>query len=166
MNERAGHCWVPRIHCMRYFLTGVFIIIADQLTKHLIRITMAPGDSIPVLGDLFRITYVVNRGAAWGILEGKRFLLIVFTIVVICALFLFLRKHPGMHWTGKASLMMILSGGLGNLIDRTLLGSVTDMFDFSFFPPVFNVADIAVTCGCGLLILYVIMGERFEGKRG
>jgi len=57
---------------------------------------------------------------------------------------------------------MIIAGGIGNLIDRMVFGWVTDMLDFSIFPPVFNVADIGVTLGCGMFVLYILMEERFQ----
>jgi signal peptidase II len=60
----------------------------------------------------------------------------------------------------KVSLTLIAAGGVGNMIDRFMFGHVTDMISFSIFPPVFNVADIAVTCGCAMLILSLIIGER------
>lgn len=151
---------MPRKVCMRYFLTAVGILVTDQLVKLGIRASFSVGDSIPVLGDFFRIAYIRNDGAAWGIFSGMRGFLMFFPLIVMIAIVIFLWKNPRLHWMGKLSLTMIAAGGLGNLIDRILFGYVTDMFSFSIFSPVFNVADISVTCGCGLLILFVLLGDR------
>lgn len=116
-----------------------------------------------MIGDFFAITHVANTGAAFGMLAGRTGMLIVISgaliIIMIVLLALVLRKQS-LHWSAKTAATMIVAGGIGNMIDRVLFGSVTDMFDFSIFPPVFNVADIFVTTGCAFLILYVIVGDK------
>ena len=145
---------------MGYLLTGAGVIIIDQLVKYIIRANMFPGDSIAVIGDFFRITYVRNPGAAFGMFSDQSgFLRIVPLLIIILASgIIFLSRETNVFV--KYALLLIIAGGAGNLIDRYLFGSVTDMFSFSIFPPVFNVADIAVTCGTGLLIAYVLFGEK------
>lgn len=130
------------------------MIALDQFTKHLVR-GMGSDEVIHVIGDFLRIVHVENSGAAFGLFEGsRRFLLIFPAIIIACAIYL-ISKDMGSDLRGrlsKLSLALIASGGIGNMIDRFLFGHVTDMISFSIFPPVFNVADIAVTCGCGLLV--------------
>lgn len=150
---------------MKYFLTGGAVILVDQAVKYAVRQIFQPGDSVQVLGDFFRLTYIQNEGAAWGMMAGKQTFLILLTMVVIIGAIWYMHHEPNMSWLGKLPITMIAAGGIGNLIDRVILRYVTDMFDFSIFPPVFNVADISVTCGCALLIFYVIWGENLE-KRG
>ena len=75
------------------------------------------------------------------------------------------KGHGARDVLEKVSLTLIASGGAGNIIDRLLFGQVTDMISFSIFPPVFNVADIAVTCGCGLFVLSLLVDERKEGSK-
>ena len=150
---------------MRYYLTAALVIAVDQISKAVIRMTMHVGDSISILGDFFRLTYIRNSGAAFSMMSGQRFLLVVIPIVGIIAALWYLHHHRGEHWTLYASWALIVAGGIGNLIDRIAFGEVTDMFDFSIFPPVFNVADIAVTFGCALFILYILAGDRLKKQR-
>ena len=149
---------------MIYFLIATLIIVLDQFTKYLIR--GLPLDFEFVLIDRFlRLVHVENSGAAFGMFSGNtKFLLIVPAVVICIAVFVISRQKG----TGtkdileKLSLTMIAAGGIGNIIDRLMFGHVTDMISFSIFPPVFNVADIAVTCGCGLMILSLFINERKE----
>ena len=150
---------------MRYYFLGVLFVAADQIVKAAIRANLFVGESIPVLGQFFRITHIENSGAAFSILSGQRALLVAVPLIGIAAALVYLHRHRGEHWTLYCSWALIIAGGVGNLIDRLLFGRVTDMFDFSFFPPVFNVADIGVTVGCGLFILYVLMGDRWKKKK-
>lgn len=149
---------------MIYLLISIGVIVLDQATKMMIR-QMPPDGEYRIIGNLLRIVHVENSGAAFGMFEGNtRFLLILPAIIIVAAVFYILRAS-GEGMTGKLekiSLTLIVSGGIGNMIDRFIYGQVTDMISFSFFPPVFNVADIAVTCGCGLLILSLLTDGRFD----
>ncbi len=165
MKRRRGSL-LPRKNCMRYFIAAAGILLADQFVKAAVRAALPVGGAVAVLGNFFRITYIRNNGAAWGILSGMRGFLMVFPLVMTVLIVVFLLKNRQMHWLGKLSLTMIAAGGIGNFIDRIVFGYVTDMFSFSLFPPVFNVADIAVTVGCGLLMIFVFRGEKLSQKRG
>lgn len=147
---------------MKYYVTAALIIAADQISKALIRMSMNVGDSVSVIGDFFRLTYIRNSGAAFSMMSGQRFLLVAIPLVGITAAIWYLYRHRGEHWTLYGSWSLIISGGIGNLIDRIASGEVTDMFDFSIFPPVFNVADIAVTFGCALFIVYILAGDKLK----
>lgn len=136
----------------RYFWV-VGIILLDQIVKLVVRSSMFIGQSIPVIEDVFHITYVQNRGAAFNMMDGKSLLLITVPAIAIAVAIWYMEKHLEEHWTLLVSLVLIIAGGIGNLIDRCLMGFVTDMFDFRIWP-VFNVADIAVCVGAGILILY------------
>ncbi len=148
---------------MPYLLVIVGVIILDRIVKTAVANSMSVGDSIAVLGDFFHITYIHNTGAAFSMLANHPILLsivpavIIFIgIIIICA---GVKKYkPIFLW----SLALMCGGGLGNLTDRVAYGYVNDMFDFGWFP-VFNVADIAVCVGCGLLMLYLIV---YENRRG
>lgn len=153
---------LPRSLYMKYYLLTAAIIIADQISKLMIRGWMDVGESIPVLGQFFRITYVRNTGAAFSMLSGQRILLIVIPVVVVAGALWYFHHHKDKHWTFYTAWAMIIAGGIGNLIDRVIFGWVTDMLDFSIFPPVFNIADIGVTVGCGLFVFYTIMEERLQ----
>lgn len=144
---------------LRYLLV-VGIILFDQIVKVCIRSTMYIGESIPVVGNALRITYVQNRGAAFSIFSGQGFVLIIVPVAAIVFALWYMGRHRGEHWTLSLSLCMMIAGGIGNLIDRVLFGFVTDMFDLGFWP-VFNIADISVCVGAGILVVYTLV---FSGK--
>ena len=135
------------------YLWVVGIILLDQIVKLIVRSSMYIGQSIPVIKDIFHITYVQNRGAAFNMLDGKSLVLILVPAIAIAIGVWYMEKHLEEHWTLLVSLVLVIAGGIGNLIDRCFMGFVTDMFDFRIWP-VFNIADIAVCVGAGLLILY------------
>ena len=135
------------------------IVVLDQVSKFIVRSSMSPNHSIRVIGDFFKICYYRNEGAAFNSLTGYRGFLIVFSVLSVIAAAVFLFMYRGKSKLLDWSLTLIVSGGLGNLIDRIALGYVTDMFSFSIFPPIFNVADIAITVGCFLMILFVFFGK-------
>ena len=143
---------------MVYFLIGIIVIALDQFTKHLVR-GMGQDEVIHVIGDFLRIVHVENSGAAFGMFAGSRRFLLIFPAIVIAGAIFLISRDMGSDLKGKlskVSLALIASGGIGNMIDRFLFGHVTDMISFSIFPPVFNVADIAVTCGCALFAFSLI----------
>ena len=147
---------------MYYFLIIIAVVILDQIIKNFVVDTMALYESIPVLQDIFHITYIHNTGAAFSIMEGKISVLILLPLFMIIAavIFMLIMRKKG-HPLLMTSVALIAGGGIGNLIDRIALGYVVDYLDFCVFP-IFNLADIAVCVGCGLLILYVLF---FDGKQ-
>lgn len=144
----------------RYLLIAA-IILLDQIVKLAVRSLMYLGESIPVLENVFHITYVQNRGAAFSMFSVSGLMLIIVPAIAILGAIWYMEKHKKEHWTLTLSLSLIIAGGIGNLIDRLSLGFVTDMLDFKIWSPVFNVADIGVCVGAGFLILYTLV---FYGK--
>ena len=140
------------------------VIALDQITKYMVRSGMQPGDSIPVLGDWFRILYVRNTGTAFSMFAGNKWITIVLTSVLIIGCLVYVAREAR-SGSRPVSIMLtfVIAGGLSNMIDRLTLGYVTDMISCWSFA-VFNVADIAVTCGCFLTILYMIIEMRKEGQ--
>jgi len=141
------------------------IVALDQITKILSVefLTGLEGYSYPVWEGVLHLAYVENRGAAFGMMQGGRwfFLLITFAACILIIWYLF-RERRRMHALMKLSLSLVLGGAVGNLIDRVLLGYVRDMIYVRLIDfPVFNVADMAVCIGCGLLILDILF---FKGK--
>ncbi len=147
---------------MRYWIIGFLFVLLDQITKAIVKINMEIGDFINVIGNFFKITYVQNTGAAFNSLAGNRLLLIIVPIIFIAICSIYVDKHKEEHWSFYLSMSLIIAGGIGNLIDRILFGFVTDMLDFSIFPPVFNIADIGVTLGCVLLIFTILAEEKLK----
>lgn len=150
---------------MLYLLLIVGVIVLDRVVKIAVTTNMEPGDTIPVIDHIFHITYVQNTGAAFSMLQGHPTLLIVFPAIVIGIGIIFvLVMSKAFNRIFLVSVSLICGGGLGNLTDRISQGYVTDMFDFRIFP-VFNVADICVCVGCGLLMLYLIIDANKSGKQ-
>lgn len=146
------------------------IIGLDQLTKYIVisNIEEYTG-KIPVIDGFFYLTHYKNEGAAWGIMEGWRAVLIPVTIVVSIVLAYYLVKSKNRLF--KISLSMVLGGAVGNLIDRSFRpGGVVDFLDFHFGSynfPTFNVADCFIVIGTILLsyyILFVIKDEKVLEK--
>jgi len=134
------------------FFRAAIVVGLDQLSKAVIRRLLAPGQSLPVWPQIFHLSYVQNSGAAFGLLRGQTWILITFTVVVVGAITFYaghLQPHGLLGW----ALSLVLGGAVGNLIDRLRLGYVVDFFDFRIWP-VFNVADIAIVVGVGIIIIY------------
>lgn len=141
------------------------VIILDQITKYL-AIGLKIG-SIKVVENFMELVYVENRGAAFGILQGKKIILVFFTFFIIAALCYFLYKSRSRLSTiSKVSISLIIGGAIGNLIDRVFRHFVIDFISVTFPNgyefPVFNVADIAVVCGTFLLIIAFVKTDDFE----
>lgn len=146
----------------RYILIAAIIFI-DQLVKCIVRKEMFAGESIPVIDGIFHLTYVKNTGAAFNMFEGASAFLFIVPLIAIIAAAWYMEKNINEHGSLTAALVLIISGGAGNIIDRATKGFVTDMFDFRVFP-VFNVADIAICVGAFLLIVYIFRFESGEKK--
>ncbi len=144
----------------------IAVIGVDQLTKYWAVTRLASKGTIPLIEDVFHLTYAENRGAAFSMLENSSLFLIVVTslamILIILALWRKWVKGSLAHW----ACLSILAGGIGNLIDRIAQGFVVDMFDFRLINfAIFNVADIFITVGGGLLILYIVL-ELIKDSKG
>lgn len=144
-----------------------FILLLDQLTKFIVDQTMPLHHSIPVIDDLFSLTYIRNTGAAFGILAGSAAafrlpFLVLFSIVAIVFIVMMLRRLPERETGLITALAFILGGALGNLIDRVAYGEVIDFLDFywsRFHWPAFNVADSFITIGVLITVYYLIKAK-------
>jgi signal peptidase II len=143
-------------------LVGIFL---DQLTKLLTANLMDLYESIPIIKDVIHITYVQNTGAAFGMMKDSRWLFMIVSTVMIIGLSLYLYLGHAESRLYGISIAMIVSGGIGNMIDRIALGYVVDMIDFTLIDfAVFNGADSFVCVGAGLLILALILDIIKESK--
>ncbi len=144
-----------------YLIPFAIILIADQLTKLLVAGRLGVGESLSGIRGLFDITYVQNQGAAFGLLHGRKLLLIAITLAILAFLIIYaLRRDTSSRWL-MWGLTLVCSGGLGNLIDRVVFGYVRDFIDISFMRfPVFNIADCAVTVGAVMMVLYIMVEEH------
>ena len=160
---------MKKTHFSEYALYSAIIILGlalDQLTKWLAVKFLMPIDTFPIIKDVLHLTYVENRGAAFGMLANHRWVFIIIsTVTIIAMLFaLYSKKLPNKLYT--ISVSMIISGGIGNMIDRTLLGYVVDFIDFRLINfAVFNGADSFVCVGAGILVLALILDIIEESRK-
>jgi signal peptidase II len=130
---------------------ALLVLLADQAAKLLVVRLMTLGQSIPVIRDVFYLTYVHNPGGAFGILAYRTWFFVVVALAVTALILVFFRRiRPVNSWLTVA-LAMQLGGTLGNLLDRLRQGYVIDFLDFRFWP-VFNLADTSIVVGVFLLL--------------
>ena len=154
------------------------IVFVDQITKFLVIKNIALGEVISVIkfGDtpIFSLTHVRNRGAAWSSFSDKTLFLTIFTFIVILFFIALMYLKPlRMKLIGKEAgivdtviLSLVIAGGIGNLIDRIRLGEVVDFIKTDFISfPIFNVADICITVGEFMFIIFVIALEFKKPKK-
>jgi len=182
---------------LKILLLSLFIVIVDQVTKLLVKGFSIPflnfnydgmyyGQSIPIINDFFRLTYIENPGMAFGFDPGENFKLAIslFSLIASIGLVFYLYMIRDKSLSLRLSIAFILGGAIGNLIDRTLYGvifgyaplfygRVVDFFDFDFFNftifgisydrwPIFNIADAAVTIGVLILVIFYKKEEPKE----
>ncbi|MBW2996199.1 signal peptidase II [Candidatus Woesearchaeota archaeon] len=135
-------------------LTSVAVVLLDQLTKFSVVRNLQLFQSVPIIQNIFHLTYIQNTGAGFGLFQQSTSLLIWFSIIVIGLILYFYDAVPNDKCVQIAT-ALILGGTLGNLIDRINLGYVIDFLDFRIWPA-FNIADIAITLGVIRLIIYMI----------
>ena len=138
----------------------VLVVIFDQLVKRWAATDLQAVGSIPLWEGVFHLTYCENTGAAFSMFTGQRWLLLAVTVVFL-AMLLWAQFRVWMQNTfGRMSLNFVIGGAIGNMIDRFFLGYVVDMFDFCLIDfPVFNVADIFLCVGVGMMMLYILVME-------
>lgn len=146
-----------------YIALSLLLLTVDLVSKAWIQSNLTVGQTLVVIQDFFNITHVKNFGAAWSLFDGgamRPFFLIVSLGVTGALVYYFIKeKHPLM----LGAMALIFAGNLGNFYDRLTLGYVRDMLAFNIFGyrfPVFNVADMCLVIGFGILILYVYLEER------
>jgi len=145
------------------FLVVSFVFFADWISKFYIRQNLSVGESIPVIKDIFYVTYLKNRGIIFGLFFPSTFFIIFLSGVAILALMVFLRKiFREARWF-KISLGLLWGGLLANFFDRLQGGDIIDFLNFRFLP-VFNLADIAICIGAGLFLEKVIILQWPETK--
>lgn len=140
-------------------------IILDQLTKLLSVEFLTKVETVPIIKNVLHLTYVENRGAAFGMLKEHRWVFISLSTVTIIGLLLYLFLSREKTKLYGVPIAMIVSGGIGNMIDRTALGYVVDFIDFRLINfAVFNGADSFVCVGAGLLVLALVLDIIKEAR--
>ncbi len=155
---------------------GGLLVAADQLTKLAVRQSFALGESVPVWGDFFRLTYIHNVAGAFGVWFGHPAVYYIASIIISLIIIHTICRRPDLRSWSTWGLTLVLGGAIGNLIDRVFVGEVVDFLDFEFFDldlpsfkflfihfrgytmtrwPIFNLADSSIFCGIWVLILSV-----------
>lgn len=144
---------------IKLLLSSVLLTVLDQLSKWWIVTNIPLGDIKPFLNGVFSLTYLQNRGAAFSILQDQKWFFVIMTVSVISfAVYYYLTNKQMTFWK-ELALVLIISGGIGNFIDRLSLGYVVDMIHLDFMNfAIFNVADSYLSVG-GILLMLVLWKE-------
>lgn len=140
------------------------IAAIDQIIKYFIFQNLSPLHKLDVIDGIFSLVYVENRGVAFGMLQNHVWIFSVITLLLIAAIIYLIAAKK---FTGKlfyVSAILLIGGGIGNLIDRVFRGFVIDYLSFSFFPPVCNFADYCITIGAAIFVIVMLISTDNENK--
>ena len=137
-------------------IVGAVLVIIDQIIKYFISAYLQPVGSVSVIDNIFSLTYVENKGVAFGMFSDMRWIFVALTsILLVIIIFYMFKKRPKSKFFYVCA-ALIIGGGIGNLIDRIFYGYVIDYLSLSFFPPVCNFADYCITAGTIMLVIYLL----------
>ncbi|WMM26766.1 signal peptidase II [Tissierella sp. MB52-C2] len=148
------------------FVLSIIIVLLDQISKYAAIKYLKDTYSHVVIPNFFRLSYVENYGAAFGILQNKKIFFVIITLIVISSISVFLVKnYHKINLFTRIGLGMFLGGTIGNFIDRVRFGYVVDFLSFRLFNryefPVFNIADISIVIGT-IIILILVLLDKYE----
>ena len=146
-----------------HIIAALLMIALDQVVKYWAFTSLQAQHTIPLIENVFHLTYVENRGAAFSLFAqfDSRWIFVALAVIITVAIFAVLRKRYIQTALGRWSLVLVAAGALGNAIDRVIHGFVVDMFDFRLIHfPVFNVADIFICIGCVLFVIYFMFQHK------
>ena len=152
---------------MWYIVALAACVAGDQLLKWWVVSHLEVGQSAPLLPGVVQLTRLHNTGAAWSSFSGKTGLLAAVTVVLLAAVVYLVVKKIVRHPLGLSAAMLVLGGGIGNMIDRVCRGYVVDMFDLEFMDyPIFNLADCFVVVGVILgAVYYLWFYDKYDGRK-
>lgn len=145
-----------------YLVITILLVLIDQIVKILVERHMFFGDTISIIDGFLHLTYVQNRGIAFGIFQGKVDIISIATVIAIIGIIVYFFKNvKKSNLFEKAAYVFIISGAVGNMIDRLTRGYVVDMIDFiGIWSFVFNIADVYINLGVILLLLDLLLKRR------
>ncbi|HBV85912.1 MAG TPA: signal peptidase II [Desulfosporosinus sp.] len=143
-------------------IIGVWSI--DRIFKVLVQTNFILGESLKVIPKVFHLTYVLNPGAAFGLMAGQTWIFVVTAVLVVGGVIYGQFRIPHKERVTRLAIGMIGGGALGNLYDRLVIGRVVDYLDFQIWPYVFNFADSMIVIGVGLLMLAIYREEKNQGE--
>lgn len=146
------------------YLIALLVYGMDQWLKWVVRTHMVLGNEVQVIKSVLYLDYIRNPGAAFSILPNARWLLILIALLVMVGV-IYAERRLRHSWLAKFGLALVLGGLLGNLTDRVLSGTVVDYVYFKIINfPIFNLADVAIDVGVGLLLLFSLRNDRPKEK--
>ena len=147
---------------MIYICLFLILLIIDQYSKFIIHNTLYVGDTIPIIDNFFNLTYVQNRGVAFGLFQGKIDIVSILALIAIgLILFYFCKNFKKISFLERIAYTMIFAGAVGNMIDRLFRGFVIDMLDFrGIWSFIFNFADVWINIGVILIIIEHLIFNR------
>lgn len=143
------------------FILLIVLIVGDQFTKYLAVINLKEKSAIPLISGVLELNYLENKGAAFGMLKNQKWFFIFVAIIILACIIYVLAKAPTekKYIVLHILLTLIAAGAIGNMIDRMMLGFVVDFIYFKLINfPIFNVADMYVTCATFILIFIILFG--------
>lgn len=146
---------------------GGVLLFLDQIVKYIVSTSIALGDTINVIPNIFYITNLENRGAAWSMFSGSRFFLVTCALIALFVIYYFFIKNKKISKPKKVYYGLLFGGILGNLVDRIIHGYVIDFIGVyigTYAFPIFNIADIAIVIGSILCIIDVYRGDKNDTK--
>jgi len=150
----------------RCLASAALVVLLDQVSKALIRSQLALGETIPVLGDLVRLRYVHNAGAAFGLFQGSRIFFIIVSLLSVAVVIYLIVTGRYRFRGSRIAFGLVMGGAIGNLIDRVWMKEVVDFIDVGigyYRWPTFNVADIGLTLGV-LYLAASFMAAEWGGR--
>ncbi|WP_427169084.1 signal peptidase II [Fusobacterium nucleatum] len=152
---------------MIYILLFLILLIIDQYSKFIVDSTLSVGETVPVIDGFFNLTYVQNRGVAFGLFQGKIDIVSILALIAIALiLFYFCKNLKKISFLERIAYTMIFSGAVGNMIDRLFRAFVIDMLDFrGIWSFIFNFADVWINTGVILIVVeYIFFGRKKRVK--
>ena len=152
----------------KIFILSFIMLLIDQLSKIILDKVLILGKSIKIFDKFLYITKVYNDGISFSMLTGKRYLIIIISIIILVFLYFYLKKFKE-NKKNIIAFSLLIGGLLGNLIDRIIHGYVIDFIDFYIFNynyPIFNIADVCICIGVFILLYSIYLGEDNENSSG
>ena len=168
MSENIPNNKVNRPEALIFLMISAFLILLDQWTKFLAVRYVKPVLHVGLIPHVLEFRYLENRGAAFGMLQNRQWVFVIFAFVVVFGcIYAFSRLPAGKYTALKLCLAALSAGAAGNLIDRVTRGYVVDFIYFSGIRfPIFNVADICVSVSVVVLLILVLFGYKDETQAG
>lgn len=140
---------------------AALLVAIDQLIKYFVVAFLKPVGAVSVVDNLIDLVYYENKGMSFGMMEGARWIFVIFTAVAMVVMVYLLFRNKNEKRLYYLSIGLIIGGGIGNMIDRILYGYVVDYFRLSFFPPICNFADYCIVIGAVLFAVYILFFSSF-----